>query len=351
MKNTKPLFIDKSEILNWAISIISGIGVSEISASTIASSLIKTSLWGIDSHGIERIPHYLNRYETGSINKHPYISFTKTAEGTGQIDGDDGHGILILNEATKYAIKLAKKAGIGAIGVQNSSHCGAIGLYTREMAKQGMVGIAFTHSDSLVVPFGGKKAFFGTNPISIAFPTANDEEPICLDMATSITPWNYIMNAKRENKNVPKGYGLDINGNDTEIASDIVAVQPMANYKGYAMAFLIDMLCGPLNGMAFGPHITPMYQNLNDKRKLGSLVITIDPDKFGGREYLRAMGSQMIEQIKSQGNNILFPGQPEYIKKKERLKTGIPVSESLKLEFEKWSQKLDVKSPKYINSN
>lgn len=341
--------IDYKNITAWIIEAFIKKGVPPIEASIIANALSKTSLWGIDSHGIARIPHYLSRFETGSIKVNPKMRFIQTGLATGQFDGDDGHGILIMHNATNHAIDLAKAAGIGIIGVQNSSHCGAIGLYTRQITEIGMLGIAFTHSDSLVIPYGGKKAFFGTNPISIAFPVENIDEPICLDMATSIIPWNYIMNAKREGSEVPMGYGVDINGNDTTIANNIVAVKPMANHKGYAMAFVIDMLCGLLNGMKSGTNITPMYNDLDKKRGLGSLVIAIDPERFGGKSTIRKAGTDLINQVKLQGDSILFPGQPEYLSKYKRLKCGIPVSEALASEFNQWSEKLGIEMPVFLN--
>lgn len=333
-------YIDYKKIQSWAIELFANAGIPINDAETISKALVNTSLWGIDSHGIARITHYLERFENGTLNKHPKLELTKTAAATAQLDGDDGHGIIIMTRATEYAIQIAKESGVGVVGVHNSSHCGAIGLYTRQITQAGMVGIAFTHADALVIPYGGTKPFFGTNPLSIAFPTENDSEPICLDMATSIVPWNYMMNAKREKSKVSLGLGVDKEGKDSEIAEDIVAVKPMADHKGYALAFLIDMLCGPLNGMNFGPNMTSMYKDLNKKRKLGSLVLAIDPARFGGRDTIRAAGTAIINQVKLHGDNVLFPGQPEYMRKKIRIENGIPLSDTVAADFKKWSDKL-----------
>jgi ureidoglycolate dehydrogenase (NAD+) len=341
------LKIKNSETERWAIEIFEASGLERAQSQIIAKSLVQTSLWGIDSHGISRIGHYLTRFETGSIAKNPKISFTQTGAATGMLDGGDGHGIVLLTQATNHAIELAKFSGTGVVGVSNSSHCGAIGLYTRQITQAGMIGIAFTHSDALVVPHGGNKAFFGTNPISIAFPTEIEEEPLCLDMATSIVPWNYIMNAKREKAEVPLGFGVNEHGEDTVQSAEIVAVKPTSFHKGYALAFLIDMLCGPLNGMKFGPHLTPMYQNLDEKRGLGSLVIAIDPERFAGLDFVKAACSAAIEQVKLQGKAILFPGEPEYQSARIRKTEGIPVTETLVAEFEAWSKKLNIKAPEY----
>jgi ureidoglycolate dehydrogenase (NAD+) len=345
MKNMQQSFFNYKALENWGTHLFQRAGVPKVDAEILVKALVKTSLWGIDSHGIARIPHYLNRFDKGSIKKNPDIAFTKTGFATGYVNGDDGHGILIMNNATENALFLANDSGAGVVGIKNSSHCGAIGLYTRRLTENGMVGIAFTHSDALVVPHEGKKAFLGTNPISIAFPTEDIEQPICVDMATSIVPWNYIMNSRRENATVPVGLGVDIQGNNSIDPSEIVAVKPMADHKGYALSFLIDMLCGPLNGMAFGPNITPMYDDLEKRRGLGSLIIAIDPNRYGGLEYVRNAGMAMINQVREQGSQIRYPGEPEYIMMKERREHGIPISNSLALEYQSWSEKLGVKYP------
>ena len=329
-------------VLDWCVRALEASGVPSKDARTVATALVNTSLWGIDSHGISRLPHYLNRISQRSIKPQPKISFTRTAAGTGSVDGDHGLGIVVCTQATEHTIVIARESGIGAVGVNNSSHCGAIGLYTRQIAQAGMVGIGFTHSDSFVVPYHGKKAFFGTNPISIAFPTENPDEPLCVDMATSIVPWNRIMNARRENTPVPLGWGVDAEGNDTTDPHAIRAVKPTADHKGFALAFLIDMLCGPLNGMPFGTHIPKMYENLDQHRRLGSFFIAIDSTKFGAGKGLPGVISTSIREVKGEGEAILFPGEPEYISKRNRSRTGIPIEPGLLAEIKHWSERLNI---------
>jgi len=338
----KEFNLDHKKVFEWSVMAFEKIGVPAKDAFTIANALTETSLWGIDSHGIARVTHYLTRLQNGTINKTPKLRLERTAAATARLDGDDGHGIVIMTYATEKAIDMAKEAGTGVVGVFNSSHCGAIGLYTRQIAKAGMIGFCFTHADALVVPAGGKRPFFGTNPLSIAFPANNNEEPVCLDMATSIVPWNYIMNAKREKKNVPFGLGVDEYGDECQDSEKIVAVKPLADYKGYALAFMIDLLCGPLNKMNYGPNMTSMYKHLDRKRKLGSLVFAIDPERFGGLQYVKDAAMAMISQVKTHGDNVMFPGEPEYQKKKYRLQHGLPFTDALLAEFNLWAMNLNI---------
>lgn len=337
--------IPSKALVDWITTAFKAVGVPQSDALLTASMLAQTSLWGIDSHGVARATHYLNRITHKSIAPKPLLSFTQTAAATGQLDGGHGLGFVVCKRAMTHAIRLAHQAGCGAVGVANSSHCGAIGLYTRQATRAGMIGIAFTHSDAFVVPYGGTKAFFGTNPISIAIPTINPEEPFCVDMATSIVPWNRIMNARRENRPVPFGQGVDGQGEDTTDPHLVRAVKPTAEHKGYALAFAIDMLCGPLNGMAFGPHITPMYDQLTQHRKLGSFMMAIDPQRFAGGATLAAVVAAAVSEIKSQKTEIVSPGEPEYRTAAQRDRDGIPVEPGLWEEITAWSERLQIPKP------
>ena len=337
-----PLLISKRALASWIQIVLERIGVPNNNALEVAESLVQTSLWGIDSHGIARLPHYLNRLERGSIEASPKMIFTSTGASTGEVDGGHGLGIVVCRYAMDRAIDLALKSGAGVVGVSASSHCGAIGLFTRQATRKGCLGIAFTHSDSFVVPFGGNKAFFGTNPISIALPSEDLDRPLCVDMATSVVPWNKIMNARRDGTEVPESWGVDALGNKTSKPEDVTAVNPMADHKGYALAFLIDMLCGPLNGMPFGPHVTPMYESLDQHRNLGSLMIAIDLARFPGGAMLPRVIGAAINEVKGGNEIIHYPGEPEYLAQETRSKEGIPVEWSLIEQFDFWSLKLGI---------
>ena len=138
---------------------------------------------------------------------------------------------------------------------------------------------------------------------------------------------------------------MDQLGNDTTDPHKVTALKPMAGPKGYALAFLIDMLCGPLNGMPFGPHLNNMYTELDQHRELGSLVIAIDPSRFFGGANLAATVVLAMAEAKSQADGVLYPGEPEYITEALRLKTGIPIEPELWRELTEYSAKLGIPTP------
>jgi len=341
--------VDSNSLYDWGKNCLIAQGLSQNDADFVSKNLVQTSLWGIDSHGIARLPHYLSRIEAGSLNPKPNIAIEITGPCTANLNGDDGLGIVVVGNATNEAIVLAKKNGIGVVGVRESSHCGAIGIYGRMIAEAGLIGIVFTHSDAFVAPHRGYDKFMGTNPICISAPNENGP-PLCLDMATSAVAFNYVMNARNENRNIPDDLAYDDKGNPTKNPHAVASLRPMAEHKGYALAFMIDLLCGPLNGMPFGPNIPAMYGNLSEKRHLGSLVIALDPSRFFGGIDLSKTVALMVASAKKQpskdiNESVLAPGDDHYMNEKNRLENGIPIEKGLSEQIQSWSQKLSVRVP------
>jgi ureidoglycolate dehydrogenase (NAD+) len=328
----------------WAIACLEKVGVPPAEAKLVGESLVRTSVWGIDSHGVLRLTHYLNRMTIGSISPVAAPIVMRTGPVTAQIHGQDGLGIIHATLGMEVAIEMARESGAGVVGVGHSSHCGAMGLYTRMAANDHLIGIAMTHSSSVVVPHGGRDRYFGTNPISIAFPRKGGE-PVCLDMATSQIAWNKVLNARIENETLEQGVAVDKGGKPTtdprEARAAIPLGGPIYGYKGYGLAFMIDLLCGAMNGMTFGRRINNMYEELDKPRKIGHLLIAIDPDRFAGADTLEATIDELIADLRTQGE-ILFPGEPELIEQQKRRATGIPIDDAAFADMHAWSVKLGV---------
>lgn len=339
--------VSRERLAAWALACLEKVGVPPVEARLVADSLVQTSTWGIDSHGVLRLTHYLRRMTIGSIKAASTPVVMRTGPVTAQVHGEDGLGIVHAALAMETAIELARENGAGIVGVGHSSHCGAMGLYTRMAAREGLVGIAMTHSSSVVVPHGGKHKYFGTNPISFAFARAGGE-PVCLDMATSQVAWNRVLNARIEGRELEPGLAVDADGKPTTDAERAAAAVPLGGpaygYKGYGLAFMIDLLCGAMNGMTFGRHINGMYEDLEHPRKIGHLLIALDPGRFAGGGTLEATVDAVVRDLKTQGD-ILFPGEPELLEEKQRLAQGIPIDAEALKDMREWSAKLGVSPP------
>lgn len=339
--------VSKERLEAWATTCLEKVGVPAPEAKLVADSLVQTSVWGIDSHGVLRLTHYLRRLAIGSVKPASTPVVMRTGPVTAQVHGEDGLGIVHATLAMETAIEMARENGAGIVGVGHSSHCGAMGLYTRMAARAHLVGIAMTHSSSVVVPHGGKHKYFGTNPISFAFARAGGE-PVCLDMATSQVAWNKVLNARIEGRDLEPGLAVDADGNpttDPKLARAAVPLGgPTYGYKGYGLAFAIDLLCGAMNGMTFGRHINSMYDELEQPRKIGHLLMAIDPGRFAGGDTLEATVDAVVSDLRTQGE-ILYPGEPEVIEERARLAEGIPVDAAALEDMRAWSAKLGVSPP------
>lgn len=335
-------------LIAWGSACLQAVDVDEADAQSVARSLVQTNLWGIDSHGIARLTHYLNRIAHGSIKPRPQIVVTPTGPSTAQVDGDHGLGIVVSHRANRVAIELARASGIGAVGVADSSHCGAVGLYARDAAREGLIGVALTHSDKIAAPHGGHLPFLGTNPIAMAFPREG-AEPVCLDMATTPIPWNRVMNARREGHTLPADVAVDTNGAPTSDAHAAAALRPLGGleygHKGYGLALVVELLCGPLNGNLWGPQIGPMYAELSRPRRIGAFFIAIDPARFAGGASFAASVELIARALAAQPGQVLMPGDPELVEERRRRVDGVPIEPGLRDEMRAWSERLKITPP------
>ncbi|MGD6846433.1 ureidoglycolate dehydrogenase [Rossellomorea aquimaris] len=325
--------VSHEELRKLAAAKLIWAGLDAHHAGVVADVLVHADLRGVSSHGVLRTEHYVRRLHEGGLNKNPSFSFEQTGPCSGIFNGDDGLGHVVAKNAMEEAIKLAKNSGIGMITVTNSSHCGALSYFVQQAAVEGLIGVAMTHTDKIVVPFGGAKPFLGTNPIAYGFPAKN-HKPIILDMATSNVALGKILYAKEAGKEIPEGWGVDEQGNATTDPEKVSALTPFAGPKGYGLGMVVDIFSGLLAGAAFGPHISKMYGEYNQQRKLGHYVCAINPTFFTNKEEFLGSMDRMIDELHAvkpaEGfNQVFVPGEPEQIKEEKQLREGVLMTETV----------------------
>jgi ureidoglycolate dehydrogenase (NAD+) len=321
------------ELRHLLVEIFRSRGVPEADGLLVARALVHANLRGVDSHGVMRVAHYLRRLEAGSINPKPQLKVEKTGPVTAYLEGDDGLGHVAVWTAMKHAIRMAKEQGLGLVGVRKSSHCGALSFYATQGIEADMIGMAITQTDSGVVPFGGTRPFFGTNPICVGIPSKRGT-PIVLDMATSTVSGGHVYKARAENRPIPSTWALDKEGKPTTDPHQAVYWTPAGGAKGYGLGVIVDVLAGLLLGGNFGPHVTLMYGDYEKKRDLCHLVGAIDYHRFPGHSSFLDQVTQMIEELHqaptAEGfDRVMVPGEPEYLMERDRMKNGIPIEDYL----------------------
>ncbi len=303
-------------------------GLSGEHAWTVADSLTTSELFGFHSHGVIRIPHYLERIKIGSIKTNPEIKVVKEKGATALVDGGHGMGHVVGAFAMEEAIRLAEN-GVGFVGVKNSGHFGIAGYFALQAARRGMIGIAVSHTDVAVIPFGGKEPAVGTNPLAVAVPT-DREYPILLDMATSTASLGKILVAKKKGEAIPSDWAVDADGVPTTDPHQAKYLMPMAGAKGYALALIFDILCGPLTGSLFGKRLPKMYGDYDKHRELGHFLGAINVEDFVSLgEFRKNVGLLIDDTHRTPAapgfDRVLVPGEKEYLTRLKYEKEGIPV--------------------------
>lgn len=330
------------------------LGVPGEDAYIAADALIRANLEGVDSHGISRLAIYAKRMKEGRINAVPSIEVEKKGESVLLVNGDNGLGQIVAAHAVKEGIALAKKTGLAAVAVRHSNHFGTASYYCQMACEQGLGAMAFTNSPSGIPPWGGKRAFFGTNPIAFGFPTGSDV-PVIIDMSTSVVARGKIILAAKQGQPIPKGWAIDEEGRETENAKDALrgAVLPLGGAKGYALALAIEILTGVLSGAAFGPHVHNMYEEHNEKSNIGHFFILFDIEKFMSLDQFTLLIDQFLEEVKSvplaEGvNEILYPGERRAKEYRYRSQKGINLSDEVEKELQVLGDDLEVQLPSSI---
>jgi ureidoglycolate dehydrogenase (NAD+) len=308
-------------------------GLNEDHAEIVADVLVHADLRGVRSHGVIRTEHYVTRLKAGSLNPNPAFAVKEVRSGAAVLNADAGMGHVACCEAMDKATEMAKKSGIAMVGVENGSHCGALSYFVLRAVAKDMIGMAVTHTDKCVAPFGGARAFFGTNPIAYGFPTKN-HDPVVLDMATSNTAFGNILHAKEQGTPIPDDWGIDSEGAPTTDPEKVEALIPFGGYKGYGLALVIDVLTGVLMGAKYGPHITAMYGDYDKPRELASLMIAIDPSTFTSVDGFKAQMDAMVDELHAQPpapgfERVLVAGDPQRILQEANLKNGVPVVDTI----------------------
>ncbi len=338
--------IAHEKLTAFAAACLEKLGLAAADARLVAETLVAANLRGVDSHGIVRLPHYAARLRNGTVKARPDLRVERTGPSTARVEGDAGMGQLVATRAMQEAIALAKETGVGAVVARNSSHCGACAWFVEMAAKAGMIGIALTHTDSIMVPPGMKSIFLGSNPIAFAAP-GTEEAPVVIDMSTTHAAWGKVIVARQEGKPIPPDWALDAAGRPTTDAAQAVGLAPTGGHKGYALALMIEILCAQLAGVPFGPHVTKMYGELGKPRNLGHFMLALDVARFTGAAGFRAQIDALVREIRRQEPSDpqrppLAPGDPERACALARARAGVPVGEGVLAELNALAASLEI---------
>lgn len=345
--------VDHKTLESFVSELFAQAGMREDDAAFHAQALVQTNLWGVDSHGVLRVPAYVERLRSGAMNPRPETSIVKGAGALEVMHGDDGPGFIVGRDAMNRAVELAEEHSLGAVGAIRSNHFGAAGIYARLAAERDMIGIAMTNVIPNVVAPGGSKPVTGNNPLAIAAPTFSDF-PLVLDMSLSRVAGGKLLLAKKRGEKIPRDWATDAGGRPTDDPEEAFDgfLLPMGGYKGLGLSYVIDILSGLITGGVFGDDIKSMYRHSDEPSLTCHFMIAVNPLAIMDKEEMRERMASFYRRVKAspmwdESKEMYLPGEIEYRTSLERKEKGISISKNLYDDLTSLGEEMGISSKLY----
>lgn len=329
--------VNETTLKDFVTAIFVAAGVPQAAAETVARSLVDANLCGHDSHGVLRIPQYIDFIRTGAYNPQAGLTIESDQGAVVVADGGWGMGQVLSHSLLDLIIPRARQFGLASGAGRQFGHIGRLGEYAERVAAEGMILLATVNNcgaGQRVAPPGGTEPRLGTNPLCMGVPTGR--EPVILDFGTSVVAEgkvrSYFMN---DRKPVPEGWLLSPAGDPTTDSSVLYekplgSILPMGGaqaYKGFGLAFVLDILAGGLTGGKSA------YEGAPPAKGNNVFFLVIQPTFFAGADHLLSEALGLADYVRSSKrregvDRITLPGDPELANRANRKANGIPIEAS-----------------------
>jgi LDH2 family malate/lactate/ureidoglycolate dehydrogenase len=305
-------------------------GLSDQDAQIVAHCLVRADLRGVDTHGLQFLPQYLERVRRGLINPRPRLAPRRVTPVAATLDGDNGFGFVVGMRAINEAIDIARVFGVGIVSAHRSTHFGMAAAYVLPALEAGLIAMVFSNASRAMPPWGGREALFGTNPFAAGAP-AGRQQPFLLDMSPAVVARGKIRRAARRGEAIPAGYALDAEGQpttDPQAALDGGVLLPIGTYKGSGIAMLMEILGGVISGAAYAGGVGSQFLDYDRPQDVGHLFLAMRPDLFVSGEEYRARMDHLVERVHANPpaagfSEVVLPGELEARLEAERRRSGV----------------------------
>ena len=319
-----------SELTAFATTLFAAAGARDEDSRIVSEALVDANLAGHDSHGVMRLPFYVEWMEKGWVNTQAVFHVVNEAGSFAVVDGDWGFGQVMGRQATDLAIRKARENGAAVVVGRQCCHMGRFGDYPQIAARAGMAAVLFSNTHGggrIVAPWGGIDRRLSANPIALGIPRKKGS-PIVVDISTCTIAEGKVRNMRTAQEPAPEGCIIDSEGNPTTNANDFYgppegALLPFARHKGFALGLAGDILAGALSGAGCSRPDTQRVGN--------SFMLTlVDVDQVRGSNPFEDDVAGLVEYVKSSRlmtgvSEILIPGEPEERFRAQREIDGIPI--------------------------
>ena len=309
-------------------------GARAEAADAMADAITEAHLRGVETHGLRRLRPYLARIRSGAVDGQAQPA--KEQRGAlFMIDGRNGIGHYVAADAAKDASAAAETFGVAVALVRNSNHFGFAGYYATRIAQSGKIGIVISNGQVCVGPKDATKAFLSNNPLAIAAPTERNDAFLEMDLATSVTSRANVVEAAKSGALLPPGLAQDAEGYPTRDPTAALGGSLLAfgGSKGFALLVALEAITGVLAGGAFADQVSSKEAAPNAPEGTCHTMIAIDLKKaVGETSYTRRL-DEMLDSLCNLpsapgADKFRYPGERRWQLRRERLKDGIPISQS-----------------------
>jgi len=351
--------IEASALIDFVRDIFVAAGCSPAEAERIGTYLVNANLTGHDSHGVTRVPRYIQRKNDGHMHADQVVDVITDTPVMAVVDGKYGFGQTVAPQAVEIGVAKCREMGLSAVALRNAGHIGRIGEWAEMAAAAGFISVHFVTAAGsvLVAPFGGVERRFSTAPFCVGVPRPNDD-PLSLDFATSQVAEGKVLVASYGGRPLPKDALIGADGvisddprllyGDYEPSGSrnyelgTGAIRAFGGYKGSGLALMCELLGGALTGngaTARGrPFANGMFSFYVDPAR-------IDPEDFLSAEVSRYLAFVKDTRVAEAGGEVLFPGEPERRMRAVRLRDGVPLSDDTWMAIATTARSVGVEPP------
>jgi LDH2 family malate/lactate/ureidoglycolate dehydrogenase len=322
-----------------AASILVSLGASAEEAELTADTLVTAEIRGVPTHGAYLLPMIADRVEHGLLVLPTAAEVISDDGAVTHVDGGNGLGQVAASLAMSKAVEKASRFGIGATLVRNTNNIGLLAYYSMKAAEAGMIGFCMTNGAACMAPTGGREAFLGTNPLSIAAPWREDC-PVVLDMSTSVAARGKIRRAARQHESIPPDWALDESGLPTTdpVAALDGTLLPIGGPKGYGMAFFVDLISGLLSGSSYSRDVKTFHKP-DGATGVGMTAVAIDISRFMPADTFAGLVQEHASTIRGsktaqEGGRIYLPGEIESDRAAAAREDGVELDEPIRAALE-----------------
>jgi LDH2 family malate/lactate/ureidoglycolate dehydrogenase len=332
----------------YAAALLTGGGFRPQQAEKTAEVLVWANERGVDSHGVLRIPRYVEMVEAGTINPSAEPAVVERKGAISVLEASRGPGATAMVAAMQEATDRAVTSGVGWCSARNITHAGAIGYYALQAVEKGCVGIVMTASGPLMAYHGSRGSAVSTNPLAIAIPSF-DREPIVLDMSTANAALGKVMAAKDAGKPIPIDWGVDEQGKSTTDPNKVSTLTPLGGPKGSGLSLMIEILASVLvNNPVIAPALTG-----GGSGRMNGLAIAVQIDAFGQSDQFGCDLNHLVQALKAVPlatgvGSILMPGERGFAEAASRRASGIPLPPGTVMRLKKLADQFGVHTPSPI---